>query len=332
MNINEIIKETIDEFLIIETDDNEQKINIINEALEKLQELSNDPYIKYIEEHKEHSQEFALVASVFIIGNNITLQLIQTLTLLKETLSGNVSEGYILEAGSISSLLPWQVRSWNPVRDFHHGFRNGNRIANQLFKRNNKNTTTHNNRTINQNNRVQQNQIQNIRQNRNTQQINNQFNKQNSNKPIIDPNNDFRDDAIKDDFDGNNTKQREYYNDFYDDGKMDDFENTTTNQQDQTKQQDNTNDNDNVNNGEKDNNNNNEIIKTTPIESLYKLVIYINTTFKQNVQKINDLYNSSEDLQKQINPIKHVIVDEFNRCLKLEEITNTLKPLLSNQQ
>lgn len=332
MNINEIIKETIDEFLIIETDDNEQKINIINEALEKLQELSNDPYIKYIEEHKEHSQEFALVASVFIIGNNITLQLIQTLTLLKETLSGNVSEGYILEAGSISSLLPWQVRSWNPVRDFHHGFRNGNRIANQLFKRNNKNTTTHNNRTINQNNRVQQNQIQNIRQNRNTQQTNNQFNKQYSNKPIIDPNNDFRDDAIKDDFDGNNTKQRGYYNDFYDDGKMDDFENNTTNQQDQIKQQDDTKDNDNVNNGEKDNNNNNnETIKTTPIESLYKLVIYINTTFKQNVQKINDLYNSSEDLQKQIEPIKHVIDDEFNRCLKLEEITNALKQLLPNQ-
>lgn len=329
MNINEIIKETIDEFLIIETDDNEQKINIINEAIEKLQELSNDPYIKYIEEHKEHSQEFALVASVFIIGNNIILQLIQTLTLLKETLSDNVSEGYLLEAGSISSLLPWQVRSWNPVRDFHHGFRNGNRIANQLFKRNNKNTSTNNNRTNYQNNRVLQNKTQNIQQNRNTQQTNNQFNKQYSNKSIPDPNNDFMDDAIKDDFDGNNAKQREYYNDFYDDGKMDDFENTTTNQQDQTKQQDNTNDNDNVNNGEKDNNN--ETIKTTPIESLYKLVIYINTTFKQNVQKINDLYNSSEDLQKQIEPIKHVIDDEFNRCLKLEEITNALKPLLPNQ-
>lgn len=164
MNLDKIIKESIDEFIITEVFGNNKYANIVQTAIMNL-----DTCLFYLQVEKidafNASEAYSNMSSIFNTGHTLANQLANTLKQIQTTINKgkNVKESRLVESPSISSLIPGSLRSWNPVRDFTVGARNGMRAVDRMFNNNNKNyKTSSNKKTVKNTYTVMSNNLKSI--------------------------------------------------------------------------------------------------------------------------------------------------------------------------
>lgn len=137
MNLDNIIKESINEFLINELFNKNKYANLVNSAIMNLESCLFYPQIENVNATKV-PQEYLEMASIFNAGHTLANQLMATLKQIQATINygKNVKESHIFESPSISSLIPSQLRNWNPVRDFAVGAKRGMNGVEKAFGKN----------------------------------------------------------------------------------------------------------------------------------------------------------------------------------------------------
>ena len=137
MNLDNIIKESINEFLINELFNKNKYTNLVNSAIMNLESCLFYPQIENINATNV-PQEYIEMASIFNAGHTLANQLMATLKQIQASINygKNVKESHIFESPSISSLIPSQLRNWNPVRDFAVGAKKGMNAVEKTFGKN----------------------------------------------------------------------------------------------------------------------------------------------------------------------------------------------------
>lgn len=137
MNLDNIIKESINEFLINELFNKNKYTNLVNSAIMNLESCLFYPQIENINATNV-PQEYLEMASIFNAGHTLANQLMATLKQIQASINygKNVKESHIFESPSISSLIPSQLRNWNPVRDFAVGAKKGMNAVEKTFGKN----------------------------------------------------------------------------------------------------------------------------------------------------------------------------------------------------
>jgi len=137
MNLDNIIKESINEFLINELFNKNKYANLVNSAIMNLESCLFYPQIENINATNV-PQEYLEMASIFNAGHTLANQLMATLKQIQASINygKNVKESHIFESPSISSLIPSQLRNWNPVRDFAVGAKKGMNAVEKTFGKN----------------------------------------------------------------------------------------------------------------------------------------------------------------------------------------------------
>lgn len=137
MNLDNIIKESINEFLINELFNKNKYANLVNSAIMNLESCLFYPQIENINATNV-PQEYIEMASIFNAGHTLANQLMATLKQIQASINygKNVKESHIFESPSISSLIPSQLRNWNPVRDFAVGAKKGMNAVEKTFGKN----------------------------------------------------------------------------------------------------------------------------------------------------------------------------------------------------
>lgn len=137
MNLDKIIKESIDEFLVTEIFGRNKYANLVKTAIMRLESCLLYPQVENINSSNA-PQSYVEMASVFNTGHTLANQLMNCLKQIQNIINQgkNVKESRLVESPSIGSLIPSGLRSWNPVRDFAVGARKGMRAVDKMFNKN----------------------------------------------------------------------------------------------------------------------------------------------------------------------------------------------------
>lgn len=164
MNLDKIIKENIDEFIITEVFGQNKYANIVKTAIMNLDTCLFYPQIEKVDAFNT-SEAYSNMSSIFNTAHTLANQLANTLKQIQTTINNgkNVKESRLVEGPSISSLIPGSLRSWNPVRDFTVGAKKGMRAVDRMFNNNSKNyKTSSNKKTVKNTYTVMSNNLKSI--------------------------------------------------------------------------------------------------------------------------------------------------------------------------
>lgn len=137
MNLDNIIKESINEFIINELFNKNKYANLVNSAIMRLNNCLFYPQVENVNATNV-PKEYIEMASVFNTAHTLANQLMSVLKQIQGSINygRNVKESHIFESPSISSLIPSQLRNWNPVRDFAVGAKRGMKGVEKAFGNN----------------------------------------------------------------------------------------------------------------------------------------------------------------------------------------------------